>query len=121
VLVSGKIAVGTSPTANTQIQVYVASALDDSPTWPSSLTGSDAAYTIASVGQGGFLRLGTVLNVDSTSSNVAYAFTFSVAQLFGGVTPRDWTIVVTHNTGTALNATGGNHVIKYQGITFTNA
>jgi hypothetical protein len=121
VLVSGKITVGTSPSANTQIQVYVAAALDDTPTWPSSLTGADAAYTIASVGQGGFLRLGAVLNVDSASSNIAYAFAFPVAQLFGGVMPRDWTLVVTHNTSTALHATGGNHVIKYQGITFTNA
>lgn len=122
VLVSGKITVGTSPAANSQILVYIASAIDDTPTWPDGVTGADAAYTIPSLGQGqGFLRLGAVLNVDSASSNIAYAFSFPVAQMFGGIMPRNWTLIVTQNTATGLHATGGNHVIKYQGITYTNS
>lgn len=119
-LLSGQVTVGTTPTINTQILIYVFSALDDTPTWPDVMDGTDSAETLTSVGVGaGFLKLATALTVDSTTSNRAYAFgQISVAALFGGVLPRNWSVFVTHNTGVALNATGGNHFFKYTGIKY---
>jgi hypothetical protein len=119
-LLAGKIRVGTSPTANTQILVYVFAPADDTPTYPDVMDGTDSAETLTSVGVGqGFLKLAATLNVDATTSDRDYAFgPVSVAQLFGGVLPQRWSVFVSHNTGVALNATGGNHVLKYQGVKF---
>jgi len=119
-IVGGKITCGTTPTINTQILVYVFTPIDSTPTYPDVMDGTDSVETLSSVGVGqGFLKLASVLNVDSTTSDRAYPFSFSIAQLFGGVMPSRWGLFVAHNTGVNLNATGGNHVIKYEGITYT--
>jgi hypothetical protein len=119
-LLAGKIRVGTSPTANTQIIVYVFAPLDDTPTYPDVMDGTDSTETLTSVGVGqGFLKLAAVLNVDSNTSDRDYAFgPVSVAQLFGGVMPSRWALFVTHNTGVNLNSTAGNHFFKFIGVKF---
>lgn len=119
-LLSGQVTVGTTPTVNTQILIYVFSAINDTPTWPDVMDGTDSAETLTSVGVGsGFLKLAAVLTVDATTSNRAYAFgQISVASLFGGVLPMDWSIFVTHNTGVALNSTAGNHFFHYTGVKY---
>jgi hypothetical protein len=119
-IVGGKITVGTTPTVNTQILVYVFTPIDSTPTYPDVMDGTDSVETLTSVGVGrGFLKLGAVLDVDAVTSNIAYPFSFTVAALFGGVMPSRWGLFVAHNTGVNLHATGGNHVIKYEGITYT--
>ncbi len=119
-IVGGKITVGTTPTINTQIQISVFTPIDSTPTYPDVMDGTDSVETLTSVGVGqGFLKLGAVLNVDAVTSNIAYPFSFSIAQLFGGIMPSRWSLYVAHNTGVNLNATGGNHVIKYEGVTYT--
>jgi hypothetical protein len=75
---------------------------------------SDAGYTIDSPTN---LRLAAIINC-STSSKV-YNKTFSVAQLFGGVMPDKWIVVVVNNTGQALASSGNS--MSYSGITYTNA
>ena len=122
-LLSGRITVGTTPTINTQIFVYVFSPINDTPTYPDVMDGTDSAETVTTAGVGrGFLKLAAVLDVDATTSDRAYDFgQVSVAQLFGGVLPQKWSVFVAHNTGVALNATAGNHEISYQGITYTVA
>ncbi len=121
-IVSGKITVGTTPTINTQIQISVFTTLDSTPTYPDVMDGTDSVETLTSVGVGqGFLKLAAVLNCDSTTSDRAYPFSFTVAQLFGGTMPTRWSLYVAHNTGVNLNATGGNHVIKFEGINYTVA
>ncbi|HLZ08890.1 MAG TPA: hypothetical protein VKT80_09905, partial [Chloroflexota bacterium] len=62
-----------------------------------------------------FLYLGATINVDSTTTNRAYPFYFTIAQLFGYM-PRDLGFFVTHNTGVALDSTG--HVFKYGGFNY---
>lgn len=119
-MVYGKITVGTTPTINTVIYVYVFSTIDATPTYPDVMDGTDSVETLTSVGVGtGFLRIGAILNVDATTSNIAYPFAFSVADKFGGVLPPYWGLFVTHNTVVNLHATGGNHVVKFAGITYT--
>lgn len=121
-IVGGKITVGTTPTINTQIQISVFTPIDSTPTYPDVMDGTDSVETLTSVGVGqGFLKLAAVLNCDSTTSDRAYPFSFTVAQLFGGVMPSRWSLYVAHNTGVNLNATGGNHVIKFEGINYTVA
>lgn len=116
VLISGKISVGTTPTANTSIEVWVVAPIEDTPTWPDVFDGTDSDETVTnrevllSCG-----RLGAVISVVATTSNVAYPIApFSVAQLFGGNMPARFVLFVVHNTGAALNSTGSNHEIRVQ-------
>jgi hypothetical protein len=122
-LLSGKIRVGTTPTANTIIAIYVWAQTDDTPTYPDSITGSDAAFSPSSAGIiPAYLKLAVALAVDSATTGRDYTFSgISVAQLFGGILPQRWGVWITHNTAVNLDATAGNHVIKYQGVKYTVA
>lgn len=117
VFIDGKITVGTTPTTATQIFIYAWKRMDNTPTRPDAFGATDAARSILSVGVGrGYLRLCAVLEVDSTTSDRPYYFSFELAQAFGGVVPDFWGLWVAHNSVAALNSTAGNHVFKYQGI-----
>lgn len=117
-LLSGKIEVGTTPTINTQIQIYVVPCLalvSGSPTWPDVMDGTASAETWTSAGirDGAAVPAKTIL-VDATTSNRDYFFDgVSVAALFGGFLPPDYVVFVTHNTGVNLNSTDGNHALYY--------
>lgn len=116
-LVTGYIKVGTTPTINTLIIIYVLAALDETPTYPDVFDGTESAETLTSVGVGqGFLKRAASLNVDATTTDRVYPFSFALAELFGGIVPRDWALFITHNTGVNLNASG--HSAKYQGIKY---
>lgn len=120
-LLQGKITVGTTPTANTQILVYVwGSDTDITGAALDVLDGADSTETITSAGvRNGMLKLAGSLDVDSNTSNrVYYLGSIAIAQLFGGVMPKYWGLFVTHNTGVNLNSTGGNHVLQYTGIKY---
>lgn len=121
VLIAGTWTCGTSPTANTQVLIYVFAVRDDAPFYPDVMDGTSSAETITSAGVGqGFLKLGAVLSVDTTTSNRAYdCGPFSVAQLFGGICPNKFGLFITHNTGVNSNSTSGNHVWKATGVSYT--
>lgn len=124
VILGGVIRVGTTPTVNTQILVFAFAPYDlDAPTYPDVMDGTDSVETLTSVGIGqGFLRLAAALSVDATTSNRDYYFSgVSLASVFGGTLPKKWSLFVAHNTGVNLNATGGQHVIKYTGVNYTIA
>lgn len=106
-LITGAIAAGTSPTAGGIIQVWAWGILDDTPTYPDTVTGSDANTTLtsANVQGAGAFKLATTITVDSTTNRV-YPFSFSLAALFGGNMPKKWGIYVVHNTGVALKSSG---------------
>lgn len=119
---SGVVRVGTTPTINTQILIFAFGLRQpDTPTYPDQMTGADAARSVTSVGVGqGFLRLVAALNVDATTSNRDYDFAgVSLLPLFGGTLPKKIGLYLAHNTGVALNATGGQHVFTMQGVTYT--
>lgn len=122
-LVQGVITVGTTPTANTSIVVYVwGSSVSPATTAIDVIDGTDSAETITSTGvRNSFMKIGAVLDVPAATSNIAYPFSFGVAQLFGGVLPPYWGLFVAHNSGAALHATAGNHVVSYRGITYVVA
>lgn len=119
-LVSGQITVGTTPTINTIIEVWAYSYQTIAagvPTYPDVLDGTDSVETLTNSGvKFGSLRLVASISVPATTSNVVYPFApKSIASLFGAM-PQFWGIFVTHNTGVALNATAGNHIIHYNRI-----
>ncbi|MCC6194491.1 MAG: hypothetical protein IT518_08495 [Burkholderiales bacterium] len=120
-LVQGLVTVGTAPTANTSINVYVwGSHTSLGTTAVDVLDGVDSAETFASNGVlQTTAQLGATAIVDSTTSDRGYYIApFSVATLFGGVMPQYWGLFVAHNTGVALNSTAGNHVWKYTGVKY---
>ena len=117
----GKVTVGTTPTANTQIQVFAWGSNESLATTALDvLDGADSAETITSAGvRNGLLKLAAVLDVDATTSDRTYYMgAVSVASLFGYILPKFWGLFVTHNTGVNLNATAGNHEFIYQGIKY---
>lgn len=120
VLVAGRITTGTTTATSAAILVYAYSVIDTS-TYPTPFTGSDAGLTLTSANQaGGFLKLAAVLTTHtSAETSVAHEFAFGLAQLFGGIVPPKWGLFVAHNTNVNLHATAGNHVINYNGITYT--
>lgn len=125
-LVSGRISVGTTPTANTQIVVYVwgsdvslATTVIDPGGANGGLDGTDSAETLTNTGIRDALRPGATINVPAATSDVAYEVQpFSVAALFGQM-PRFWGLFVAHNTGVNLrnNAVNTNS-LKFVGIKY---
>jgi len=116
-LLAGKITTGTSPTDAKEIRVYVYAQVEDTPTYPDSFTGSDAAKTVTSTGiRDAALKLAAVIPTNNTSDRTYWFGPISVAALFGGVMPKRWGVFVVHNTGVDLNATGGNQAIWQTGV-----
>lgn len=114
-LLAGKITVGTTPTINTEIRVYVYGSINDTPTYPDVFDGTSSAETVTSVGvRDGALKWAATLSVDATTSDRTYWMApVSVAALFGGTLPKFWGAFVVHNTGVNLNSTATNHILDY--------
>jgi hypothetical protein len=109
----GKIRVGTTPTVNTEIRIYLV-ASENGSTWPDVFDGTPSAETVTSAGvRDGFAKLAAVLPVDSTTSDRDYPYSFSAQQVFGGSLPDSYVLFVAHNTGVALNATAAEHTYIY--------
>ena len=118
-LVSGKFKLGTSPTVSKTVQVYAYAAqsiASGTPTYPDSITGSDAAKTMTSANVAyaclRFLWAGTT---DATTGLVLEMPPTSIAQVFGSVPPY-WGVFVVHDSGVNLDSTGGNHAMQYQRV-----
>jgi hypothetical protein len=117
VLISGQITTGTSPAADTFIEIWV---------W-----GTQAGGGLPTAGAGTadanfdptdekelMARL-EVIPIDTTSDR---AYVFGPKSLLSamGLMPARWGIFVVHNTNVALNATGTNHDLDYTGLTYTS-
>lgn len=120
-LVSGFISVGTTPTANTTINVYVWGADTSLATTAiDTLDGTDSAETLSNVGVLAALRWGQTISVPVTTSDFAYPILpFSVASKFGGVMPKFWGLFVAHNCVAALRNTAVNtNSLEFVGIKY---
>lgn len=115
-LVAGQITSGTSPTANTNIEIDAVGSLDDTPTWPDVFDGTDSNETITTGAKFGICRNIDLLTVTS-SSDIPYPFgPRGIRQFFGDGLPTAHVIFVAQNTTVNLNATAANHFIKYTPI-----
>ena len=118
ILISGSFKVGTSPTSNTQIDVWVFACKDWSSAYPDVITGSgNGAKTLTSenVRNAGGKLLKSIL-IDSTTGRVYDFSNESVAALFGGVLPEKFVLFVAHNTGVALDASSSGGQMNYLGV-----
>lgn len=117
----GKATVGTSPTSNTQIRIYIVPCFDGT-NWPDAFEGTTSAETWTSAGiRDATAVMAKVIAVDSTTSDRGYTWSIpSVASLFGGVVPAKFALFTTHNTGVNLNSTGSNQTTNYRGVYTTN-
>jgi hypothetical protein len=118
-LLSGKIRVGTSPTASKLIEVWAYAPISiagGTPVYPDVLDGTDSDETLTSENvKNSALRLVWSTLTDSTSDRDYFIPPTSIAALFGELPPY-WGIFVTHDTGVALNSTGGNHALHYHRV-----
>lgn len=121
-LVRGKVTVGTTPTVNTQIVVYVwGSDVSLATTAIDVLDGTDSAETLTNTGVlYSALRPLATISVTAATSDIGYDFPpSSVCSALGLQTlPKFWGLYVSHNTVAALNATGGNHFFEYVGVKY---
>lgn len=106
-LIYCKITVGTTPTANKPIYVYLLRGDDPaSSNYRTDGAGAtDAGLTIINA-----QLLGTIMCTAATS-DVAYRGDFSTRSL--GPLGKEWGIGIVHETAVNLNATAGNHFVRY--------
>lgn len=120
-LVSGTVSVGTTPTANTVIGIYVYGAETSLASVNLDvLDGTDSTVTLNNVGILAALKIGATVTVPVNTSDFKYiVLPFSVAALFGGVMPKFWGLFVSHNTAAPLrnNAVNTNS-FEYVGIKY---
>jgi len=111
--ITAKITTGTTPTVDTEIRVYGYYGMDDTPTYPDTITGTNSARTItnAYILDSGIILLGAT--AVSAVSNIGYPIRcLTIAEAFGFV-PKRFGLFVVHNTAVNLHATGGNHSLNY--------
>lgn len=114
-IVGGKVTTGTSPTNATQIEIWLFATYDGT-TYSAGAGAADANFS--PTGEKTLMSLLQIIPTDATSNHTYEWGPFSVARAFGGVLPQKWGVFVVHNTGVALNATGGNHEAKYTGVQY---
>jgi hypothetical protein len=118
--VTAKVTAGTTPTVDKDLRIYAYATLDDTPTYPDTITGTDSAVTLTNtyILDSSFILLGATSN--AATSNVAYTpKCLTIAEAFGLV-PKRWGLFIAHSQVAALHATGGNHVLSHIGAFFTS-
>lgn len=98
------IKLGTSPTANKSVYIYLIQS--DGTNRTDGAGASDAALTIKNASLIGIMTTGSS---PATGDNLRK--TFNVEGL-----GKEWGIAIIHDTGVNLDSTGGNHVIGYAGF-----
>lgn len=116
-IVGGKVTTGTGPTASRQIEVWLYGSYDGT-SYSGGATGSNANLTPQSKN---LFTLLTIIPTTSTSDQLYTWGPFSVAAAFGGTMPYKWGVYIVHNTGVNLNATAGNHEVKYTSVKYESA
>lgn len=112
-LVSLKIKSAASGTsASGTVNVYAYGTTDGGTTRTENAGASDAAITLTVPPNA---RLIGVINAVANATTYR-AGPFSVAAAFGGALPDHWGIIIENKTGGTLDATGGSHLITYQGV-----
>ena len=120
-IISGKIMVGTTPTANTTIEVWIIPKREDS-SYHDTFDGTSKAVTVTSrdmlYAYGSLL---VAITVPIATSNVGYEFQRSIAAAMGGAVPAKFQLWIVHSTAVNLNSTGGNHLAYQKGVYSTTA
>lgn len=108
----------SAPAAGAEISIWAYRAYDDTPTYPDTMAGTDAAKTVTTINilYTGFKPVANI--VTAATINQFNPFDLgAISALWGGVTPKIWSLWLTHNSGVILNASG--HVVSYSGSYIT--
>lgn len=98
------------------VNVYVLTSSDGGTTYGENAGASDAAITLTAPPNAFLLfSLNTVANSTTYKSDA-----YSIKQALGFM-PDHWVLVVENKSGATLDATGGNHSLKYAGLNTTIA
>lgn len=116
-LISGKITVESAGLAAGEIRVGVVGMMDDT-NWPDVFDGTESTETITDTEiRDSIVKIGASIVTDTTASRVYPFGPFSVAQLFGGICPAKFVVVIAQSTGTTLETTGQQCTVKGQYLT----
>lgn len=120
--VFGNISVGTTPTINTQINVYVwGNNVSLATTAIDVLDGTDSAETLTNTGVLASCALLTTLSVLATTSDIAYPIICKsvIGKLGLAALPPFWGLFVSHNTGVNLrNNSVNTNSLRFVGVKF---
>lgn len=110
-LVMAKLKTASSGVSATgYINIYAYASTDGGTIYSGQATGTDAAHTAEKA------NLVLVASLTANANSMDLSAAFDIASAFGGALPKRWGVVVENQTGAALDATGGNHSITYQGV-----
>jgi len=109
VLVIAKLAAG-SPAGVKALYIY-AYGSEDGTNYTDNATGADAAITLRSPTN---LRLIGAISVPDSGALSFKSHPMSIAAAFGGVMPRKWGIVLSNQSGVALDSSGNS--ASYSGV-----
>jgi hypothetical protein len=106
-----------APTVNTEIDVYLYRAIDDTPTYPDTMAGTDAAKTVTTANiLSEFGKQVASLIVAATVDQKNWFDAGLISQYWGSA-PSLWSVFTVHNSGQALNSAGGTVSYKGQYVT----
>ena len=107
-MVSGTFTTHASNRAAGRIDVYIIAALNDTPTWPATASGTigtEGALSFTDTEERNALcRPLCSLDVDTTASSIVAFPPTAISPLFGGWVPPYWAIFVTQNASTTTTA-----------------
>jgi hypothetical protein len=115
--IGGKITAGTTPTANTRIEVWFMPAYDGTSYVGGAFGDTAAAVTFPSTTfpAGGKAQGRLAASIPCLAATTGQIFRWGVlaSEIFGGMPPPKFVVFMTHNLVAALNATAGNHELRY--------
>jgi hypothetical protein len=103
----GRIVPGATVTAGGVVNIYILALTDNGVNYAAGASGTDAAFTLPTYK--GNMRLAVVVPINTASTAELFE-PFSVANLFGGILPKKYVVVVENQTGGALDATSGGTI-----------
>jgi hypothetical protein len=103
----------TGATAAGTVDLWLYGSIDGGTTYSDGASGADATYTPTDTPQIFLGRLQT-----PTATTQYHSSLFSVQQAFGGNVPPRWGLLVHNTNGGALDATAGNFLEQYLGLTY---
>jgi hypothetical protein len=114
-----KTRTGTTLTANRVIELWAAPS-EDGTNYSGGNGGTDAAKTHVAESKEAMVLLAAIRTNSTNSTDYEFNLA-SLAGALGGAIPRKVGFFVVQNSGAALDATGGNHVLTLTPIKYDSA
>lgn len=119
VLLSGSVKLGTTPTANKQVDVWVVACKDGGTTYPTPITNAGAVSKVfgSENQRNAAAKLLKTMLTEGTTGSVLEFSNESVEALFGGVVPQKFILFLAHDSAVNLDASAG-FVVNALGVQY---